>query len=199
MTEKTDKVGALLLAAGGSSRMGLAKQLLVYEGKTLLRRAAETLLASTCSPIIVVLGAEFEQIEKQIEDLSVEMAHNANWRTGMGSSIKAGLVRLLQIEPDASALIITLCDQPNITASHIDQLTKKFRETGNGIVAAEYSGTTGVPALFSRRYFDELLKIDGDQGARKLIRSASGDLSTVQIPEAAFDIDTPEDLVSQKS
>jgi len=199
MTERTDKVGALLLAAGGSSRMGRGKQLLVYQGETLLRRAAETLLASTCSPLVVVLGAEFEEIKKEIEDLQIHIVHNENWQAGMSSSIKTGLVRLLQAGPDTSAVIITLCDQPDVTASHIGQLAKKFRETGSGIVAAAYSGTTGVPALFARRYFDELLNIEGDRGARNLIRSASADLSTVQIPEAAFDIDTAEDLVSRKT
>jgi len=197
MTEKTDKVAALLLAAGGSSRMGCAKQLLVYEGKTLLRRAAETLLATACSPVIVILGAEFEQTRKQIEGLLVDTVHNENWQTGMGSSIKAGVTHLLQVEPDASALIVTLCDQPNVTSSHIDRLIKKFRETGPGIVAAEYAGTTGVPALFGRQHFEELLNIEGDRGARKLIHSAS-DLSKVQMPEAAFDIDSPEDLVSRR-
>lgn len=199
MTDGTDKIGALLLAAGGSSRMGRPKQLLFYEGQTLLRRAAETLLATACSLVIVVLGSEFEQTRKQIKGLPVVEICNENWQTGMGSSIKAGVTRLLQVEPDASGLIITLCDQPHITSSHIDQLIKKFRETGCGIVAAEYAGTTGVPALFGRRYFDELLNMEGDRGARKLIHSASADLSKVQIPEAAFDIDSPEDLISKRS
>ena len=197
MTEKTDKVGAVLLAAGGSSRMGQSKQLLGYEGKTLLRRAVETLLATACSPVVVVLGAEFEIAKNKIEDLPVEIARNENWQTGMGSSIKAGLEYLLQIAPDISAVIITLCDQPKIMATHLDRLAEKFRETGSDIVAAEYSGTLGVPALFGEQYFAELLNIEGDKGARKLIRSASAGVSTLQMPEAAFDIDTLEDLISQ--
>ena len=198
MTEKPDKIAAILLAAGGSSRMGgRPKQLLVYDGKTLLRRAVETLLASTCSPVVVILGAEFEKAKNEIEDLPLEIVRNENWRTGMSSSIKTGLEHLLQIAPDASAVIIALCDQPKIKATHINLIAKKFRGTAAGIVVAEYSGTVGVPGLFSERYFTELLNIKGDKGARSLIRSSSADLSTIKISEAAYDIDTLDDLVSQ--
>ena len=198
MTEKPYKIAAILLAAGGSSRMGgRPKQLLVYDGKTLLRRAVETLLASTCSPVVVILGAEFEKAKNEIEDLPLEIVRNENWRTGMSSSIKTGLEHLLQIAPDASAVIIALCDQPKIKATHINLIAKKFRGTAAGIVVAEYSGTVGVPGLFSERYFTELLNIKGDKGARNLIRSSSADLSTIKISEAAYDIDTLDDLVSQ--
>jgi molybdenum cofactor cytidylyltransferase len=96
----------------------------------------------------------------------------------------------LEIQPDLSAVVITLCDQPNITSSHIDQLAEKFRKIGNEIVAAEYGDTVGVPALFGKRFFDELLRLEGDKGARALIKSNEEVLLTVQIPEAAFDIDT---------
>jgi molybdenum cofactor cytidylyltransferase len=199
MTEKTDKIAALLLAAGGSSRMGRSKQLLVYEGETLLRRAAETLLSTICSCVIVILGAEFERTRQEINDLPVDIVHNEGWRTGMSSSIRVGLSRLLQAQPDTMAVIIMLCDQPNVTASHIDMLAHEFFDSGCDIVAAEYSRTVGAPALFARKYFNDLLNIEGDKGARKLIRSESANLSTVQMPEAAFDIDTLKDLVSQKS
>lgn len=195
MSETTGKIGALLLAAGGSSRMGQPKQLFVYQGKTLLRRAVETLLDTKCSPIIVVLGAGYEHTKNEIDDLPVGIVRNDNWQTGMSSSIKKGLEYLLRTEPDISGVVITLCDQPDITASHINLLADKFRETGSEIVAALYSDTVGVPALFGRRFFTELLNLEGDKGAKSLIRAQKPIFSTVQIPEAAFDIDTPEDIL----
>jgi molybdenum cofactor cytidylyltransferase len=199
MSETTGKIGALLLAAGGSSRMGQPKQLFVYQGKTLLRRAVETLLDTTCSTIIVVLGAEYERTKNEIDDLPVGIIRNENWQTGMGSSIKTGLEHLLQTDPDVLGVIIMLCDQPDITASEIDLLANRFCETGCEIVAAQYSDTVGVPALFGKRFFTELLNLEGDKGAKNLIRSQSANLSIVQIPEAAFDIDTPEDLLIKNS
>jgi molybdenum cofactor cytidylyltransferase len=188
--ENEQCVGGILLAAGGSRRVGQPKQLLVYEGKTLLRRAAETLVGSMCDPVVVVLGAEFEKAKNEIEDLPIQTVLNENWQAGMSSSIKAGLEHLLQFQPDISAVVITLCDQPNITSSHIDQLTTKFRKTSSEIVAAEYSDTVGVPALFSKKFFGELLRLEGDKGARDLIGLNNSYLSTVPMPEAAFDIDT---------
>jgi molybdenum cofactor cytidylyltransferase len=184
------RIGGILLAAGGSSRMGRPKQLLVYKGKTLLRRATETLLNSACDLVVVILGAEVERSKNDIEDLPVRTVLNENWQTGMSSSIRGGLEYLLEIQPDLSAVVITLCDQPNITSSHIDQLTEKFRETGNEIVAAAYGNTVGVPALFTKRFFNELLGLEGDKGARNLIKANANVLSTVPIPEALFDIDT---------
>jgi Uncharacterized MobA-related protein len=194
MTETTAEnpslIGGILLAAGGSSRMGRPKQLLVYEGSTLLRRATETLLNSVCDPVVVVLGAEIERAKNEIEDLPASIILNERWQSGMSSSIKVGLERLLKIQPNVMAIVITLCDQPDITSSHINQLTAKFRETGNQIVAAEYGDTVGVPALFGKRFFVELLHLKGDKGARDLIRSDKEILSTVRIPEGAFDVDT---------
>jgi molybdenum cofactor cytidylyltransferase len=148
------------------------------------------LLNSACDPVVVVLGAEVERSTNEIEDLPVRTVLNENWQTGMSSSIRGGLEYLLEIQPDLSAVVITLCDQPNITSSHIDQLTEKFRETGNEIVAAAYGNTVGVPALFTKRFFNELLGLEGDKGARNLIKANANVLSTVPIPEALSDIDT---------
>lgn len=192
--ENAPSIGGILLAAGGSSRMGQPKQLLVYKGKTLLRRAVEILIHSACGPVAVVLGAETDQSKNEIKDLPVHTVFNENWQAGMSSSIKAGLEYLLQSEPEISAVVITLCDQPNVASSHIDKLVAKFRETKKSIVAAEYNNVIGVPALFSRDLFDELLKITGDKGAREIIAKYADTLTTIPLPEAALDIDTTADL-----
>ncbi len=190
---KNENIGGLLLAAGGSRRMGQPKQLLKFEGKTLLRRAAETLVSSICDPIVVVLGAEFDESKKEITDLPVSFCRNENWQSGMSSSIKAGLEKLLSIKSDIAAVMITLCDQPLITADKLDLLAEEFRRSDVAIVAAEYSGTLGVPAIFSRELFAELFQLEGDKGARDLIR-ASKNLTGIDLPEGAFDIDTTSDL-----
>jgi molybdenum cofactor cytidylyltransferase len=193
------KVGGILLAAGGSSRLGRPKQLLKFEGKTLIRRASETLVRSACEPFVVVLGAEFENSNAEIADLGINVCVNELWQTGMSSSIKVGLQELLKFEPNLDAVVIMLCDQPYITAIHIDALIDRFHETESAVVAAKYGDTFGVPALFSRKLFPRLLELSGDQGARLLIRSQSDQVESVTIPEAAFDIDTPEDLARETS
>lgn len=192
--ENAPSIGGILLAAGGSSRMGQPKQLLVYKGKTLLRRAVETLIHSACGPVVVVLGAEAVQTKNEIKDLPVHTVFNENWQAGMSSSIKTGLEYLLRSDTEISAVVITLCDQPNVTSSHIDKLVAKFRETKKSIVAAEYNNVIGVPALFDRDLFDELLKIKGDKGAREIIAKHPDALITTPLPEAALDIDTTADL-----
>src|SRR6476661_1956002 len=103
---------ALLLAAGGSSRLGEPKQLIKYEGKSLLRRAADCALAAGCNETIVVLGAAAEACTRELEGLPVRVVINEAWERGMSSSIGAGMSALEQIQPAAEAVLITLCDQP---------------------------------------------------------------------------------------
>lgn len=195
----TPKVGGILLAAGGSSRMGRPKQLLKFEGKTLIRRAAEALLGSACEPIVVVLGAELESSNAEITDLGINVCVNGLWQTGMSSSINAGLQKLLEFEPNLDVVVITLCDQPYISAAHIDSLIDRFHETKSAIVAARYGKTVGVPALFFREMFPDLLELFGDKGARMLIRSHPDRVGSIHIPEAEFDVDTPADLAREPS
>ena len=187
------KIGGLLLAAGASRRFGSPKQLAQFEGQSLLRRAAESLVRSSCEPIVVVLGAEIQQSSAEIADLPVNIQVNQDWQLGMSSSIKSGLVKLRSIEPGLAAVIITLCDQPRVTAELIELFSDKFRATRDAIIAAEYGATNGVPALFSRAMFVELLNLTGDKGARDLIRGRE-DVSTINLEEAQFDIDSPGEL-----
>ena len=191
MTE--NNIGGILLAAGGSSRLGEPKQLIVYEGKTLIRRAAETLLTSTCSPAVVVVGDD-EQAVTELDGLDIQICRNKEWRSGMGSSIKLGLARILEINANVEAIVVVLCDQPFVTSANIEELCRTFRSSHSQIVAAKYDETVGVPALFSRETFLALAKIPNEKGARDLIRSGTFSVSDVEIPEAALDIDTQEDL-----
>ncbi len=192
------KVGAILLAAGGSSRLGRPKQLLQFGGETLLRRAARTLTETEYFPIVVVLGAEPDSSFDEIKGLAVHAVINPSWARGMSSSIRKGLETVIEIEPEISGVLITLCDQPRISAKMLNQFSDRYKERNASVVAAAYNGVAGVPALFGKQLFDELKALDGDKGARSLIRNRP-DLSLIDLPEAEFDIDTPDDVKSLDS
>ena len=181
-----------ILAAGASTRLGQPKQLLPFRGRSLLRHAAETALASVCRPVVVVLGAGVEQLRSELIALPVTVTLNPAWAEGMASSIRAGLGTVTSEANEPDSVIIMLCDQPLIIAATLDQLVKVHRTENRGIVACEYEDTLGVPALFSRKHFPELAGLAGDQGARKIIVKHNNNLSRIPAPEAAFDVDRLE-------
>ncbi len=189
---KDSEIGIIVLAAGASLRLGKPKQLLQFQGKTLLRRAVENAV-ETNFKTIVVLGANFERATAEIEDLEIEICFNKNWHNGMSSSLKTGLKKLLEIAPNPSAVIITLCDQPFINSQVFNNLAETFEKTNAPIVASEYAETVGVPALFSYSMFDELLNLSADEGARKIIRKHLTSVRKISVPQAEIDIDTAED------
>ena len=185
------RFGVILLAAGGSSRMGSPKQLLRYRGQTLIRRAAEAAVASKCDQVVVVIGSEASQMRRELEDLPVSVVENQNWQTGMSSSIRAGLDDLRQYDLDG--VLIMLCDQPFVTAGILNDLITTHRQTGKPIVASSYETTKGVPAFFSRELFTELTSLSADEGARRLIVKHPELVTTIDFPKGAIDIDTPHD------
>lgn len=188
------KIGIIILAAGESKRLGQPKQLLKLNDETLIRRAVKTAIQAKAEKIVVVLGANFEPIKIEIEDLDCEIVFNETWKSGMSSTIKTGLEKLLEIAPDISGVIISLCDQPFIEGKHFNELIDKFSQTNKPIVSAFYNDKFGVPALFSKEISPELLKLEGDRGARNLLNKDSENIEKIEMPEAAFDIDTPEDF-----
>lgn len=195
MTEnRAPKIGGLLLAAGGSSRLGHPKQLVQYHGETLIRRSAIALLDAGCSPVIVVIGGEIEGSTTELNDLPLQIVLNPEWRTGMSSSIASGIRRLIEIEPQIKGVLITLCDQPDVTAHFLACFINQYSEEQQDIIATDDGEVIGVPALFSARVFDQLLSLEGDKGARQLIRN-SDKVATIRANAVFSDIDTQEDLV----
>jgi molybdenum cofactor cytidylyltransferase len=190
----SSKIGLILLAAGASRRLeNFPKQLLEFRGKTLLRRAAENALASKCGKICVVLGANAGKLKREIDDFDCEIVVNENWANGMSSSLKCGLGKLLEVEPNLSAVVVMLCDQPLIDSATINRLTEVFSASRNQIIAAEYAETVGVPAIFARSIFDELMNLADDGGAKQIIKKHAASVGKISVPEAAFDVDTPTD------
>ena len=188
------QVGIIILAAGGSTKLGSPKQLVQFKGKTVFRRSVESALACEPASLIVVLGSRAKEISIEAEGLPVEIVINKEWEVGISSSIKAGLTKLIELRPNIDAVIIMLSDQPFVDEKTIRSLLETYSTTGKPIVASEYNDVLGVPALFDRSMFDELMKLEGDAGARVIIRqSASENIATIPAPEAAFDIDTPHD------
>ncbi len=183
------KVAAVILAAGGSVRMGQPKQLLRYAGQTLVRRIAETALAAGCDPVLIVVGREHEAIGAELQNLAVTLVPNENWERGLGTSLRTGVKALI----DCDAIVIAACDQPHVDAELIRRIIQTQEETQRPIVASAYSGTRGVPALFAQRYREELLALPNEHGAKAIIARHLVDVETVDFPEGAIDLDTPGD------
>lgn len=189
----TPATGLILLAAGGSSRLGRPKQLLLYQGRTLLRHAAETAFASGCRPVVVVLGAQADRLRAEIAGLEVVIADNPDWARGMGSSVRAGLRALEASAPDAAGVVLMLCDQPLITAASLDALVQSHIDTSAPLVASEYGGTRGVPAFFGRSLFPDLLALKGEQGAKAVLAAHASEVVALPLPAGVWDVDTASD------
>jgi molybdenum cofactor cytidylyltransferase len=184
----------IILAAGESLRLGRSKQLLFFRGITLLRRAALTAIETEFKNIVVVLGANAAAHQNEINDLSVTIAINHQWKKGMGSSIKVGLASVLQQWPATSRIFVLVCDQPHLSSSHLVALERKFQETKASIVASAYGATAGVPVLFDKEWFEEISKMPDTEGARNIILKNNEHVVTVPFANGAIDIDTENDV-----
>ena len=188
--DSSGPVALLLLAAGASTRMGQPKQLLPYHGRTLLRHAAETAVASGCAPIVLVTGSVHEALIGEVSDLPIQAVRNENWESGMASSIQTGL---LAVAPSQfRAVLIMLTDQPLVTPELLRQLAVRQHQTQAPIVATAYGDILGVPAVFDRAMLPALLQLQGAQGAARLIASLGPAVGQVAFPAGLLDVDTPE-------
>lgn len=184
--------GLIILAAGESSRLGFPKQTLLYKGKTLLELAIEAGLKSECSPVIVVTGANAEAIEPGIKHSDVNIIYNPEWNEGMASSIRVAIKEVENNEA-INNVIIMLCDQPFVNREVINSLIYKQQQTGSNMVACTYKNTVGVPALFARSLFAQLLSLRGKEGAKKLLHNHPDDVVTIAFEKGSVDIDTIAD------
>lgn len=184
--------GLIILAAGRGSRFGMPKQNLIFQNQTLLQRAITTASASACLPIIVVTGAHADLINYSTDTPEVRVVFNTYWEEGMASSIRVG-IQTMKNYPDVDSALIMLCDQPLVTPSLISEILQERQRSAKSIVACNYSDTIGVPALFHQTVFDELLSLNGQEGAKKVLKNHPNDIATVPFDEGCLDIDTPED------
>jgi len=205
-------IGAVVLAAGGSSRLGRPKQLLTFRGETFIRRAVRAAAEAGCDPIVVVAGEINDAIRSELDirdsrisssipsvseawatfaGLSVTVIQNAEWRRGVGTSIRCGLE---QLPKSVAAAVLLTCDQPFVDAAVLEQLMAARERTGKPIIASSYANTLGVPALYDRSCFEALLALPETSGAKGLILSRRDDVAPVPFEQGAIDIDTPEDF-----
>jgi len=186
-------IGSVVLAAGGSTRFGSPKQLVIRDGEPLVRRAAKAALDAGAQPVMVVLGADAPIVAPELSKLRhVRTVINTHWESGLASSLSTGLRALMEIA-GCDAVLVTLADQPNVDAAALKKLIAAF-DSEHRIVASAYSGTIGVPAIFGSEHVADLMRLTGDNGAGQWLRIHPDKVTTVALPEAEVDIDTEEDV-----
>jgi molybdenum cofactor cytidylyltransferase len=189
--EMTAATAALILAAGQSSRLGQPKQLVQLGEHTLLRQTVLLALKAGAFPVFVVLAPPTaEACRATLHGLSVVLIENPQPQEGMGSSLRVGMQALAQHTPHAQRVLLLVSDQPRLRLDNVQALL----QAGGTVAAAEYSGRCGVPAVFARQHFAALAAVTGDQGARSVLKLLP--VTAVPMPEAAVDLDTPEDLAA---
>jgi len=197
-----NQLGAILLAAGGSTRLGQPKQLLKIEGQDLVRRQAELLREQGFACVVAVTGAEHGRVQHALQGLAVQTVFNEHWQTGMGSSLAAGIAAMPERVRGA---LLLLCDQWKIDAEDLQALIKAWQDSPGKAVIAEWplqshespAGlTSGPPTIFPRTLFASLIKLSGDRGAQQILKRHKAGVRRVLMPHAAFDIDLQSDLPS---
>ena len=188
-----NNTGIIILAAGKSSRLGSAKQLLQFNNKTLLQHVVDEAIASGAKPIVVVTGSYAEEVAKIVSKAEIITIYNENWEEGMASSIVAGMHAITTKFEHIDQVIIAVSDQPFVTSSLFKELHQKQSDSGKGIVACRYSKTLGTPVLFTQKYFGELLNLQGDEGAKKIVKANPDNVALVDFPQGNIDIDTISD------
>jgi molybdenum cofactor cytidylyltransferase len=192
------KTGIIILAAGSSSRMGEPKQLMIYKNKTFLQHIIGEAKNAGLEPVICVTGYQSELITKSITGMGASIVYNALWSEGMGTGISAGIKQVLN--SDVDAVILAVSDQPYVSSDLFGTMVKWKDQSGKGIVACTYAGTLGTPVLFSKDYFNRLQLLNGNQGAKNIVKINLPDVCPVEFEKGNIDIDTKadyENLISE--
>lgn len=186
-------IAALILAAGGSSRLGKPKQFITLRGQTLIRRIVRVAEQAGCEPILVVAGSAAAQVENELASGPARVILNPHWEEGIGSSIRVGVNELLAHFETVDALFLLPCDLPFLNEVQLLALRARQLATGKPIVASAYAGTLGIPALFLRSHFYQLSALFGDHGGKELLLRQPDRVSVCAFPGGEFDLDTPAD------
>ena len=189
--EKYNNLAILILAAGTSNRLGQAKQLVKYQKKTLLENACINALKIS-ENVFVVLGSRQNECKETIKNLNVNVISNKEYKDGLSSSIKAGILELLSFKK----VLIMLCDQPFIPISHLKKLIKES-EDNNTIICSLYDNKIAVPAIFPENKFSLLIKLEGDKGAKDIIKNNEHKYIVLD-NKFSLDIDEESDLKKLK-
>ncbi len=193
-TEPSTGIAVIILAAGASRRMGRPKQLIELEGETMLRRCLR-LAADVSRKVYVVLGAHAERIRRKVHLGQATVVVNEDWDSGMAGSVRAGLNAALEDDPALQGALFLVVDQPLLDRKVLAGMLRLFEKSKTPvIVAADYGDRLGVPALFSKDHFGQLLALAGDTGARQILLRNADTVQRVRFEKGSIDLDTPEDL-----
>lgn len=184
------KIAILILAAGESKRMNGIKQLLPWKNTTLLGNAIEQAIQSKANAVYVVLGANANQITPTIAHYNIQTIENANWKNGLGNSIAAGVKEIKDNQGDYDAILITLADQPFLTADYYNLLIDNYVQNKAKIIASETNNSPSVPAIFDAVYFEKLSQLNQDQGAKKILLAAQNEMYLLRTDANLVDVDT---------
>lgn len=183
--------GAVVLAAGASRRLGRPKQLVQVDGESLLRRSLRCVLATAPRDTIVVLGHAAEELAAHIAGLPARCVLGTQWQQGMGHSLRQGVA---QLAPECEGVLVVLCDQPALDEAHLQALLRAWQANPHQAAATGYAQTLGVPALLPRDWLRDAA-LDGDRGARDLLRARAAQVQVVENAALARDVDVPGDLI----
>lgn len=188
-------VAAIIVAAGSSSRLGRPKQLVMIDGEPLLQRAIRIAHEAGAAPVVVVLGAYRKAIEDAVDFGAALIAVNGEWEEGIASSIREGIRAVEMNAADAAGALLMSCDQPRVTSDHLRGMITRFvLQSEPTVVASAYAGILGIPAIFPRSAYPDLMALRGDQGARRLFDERAWRLVPMPLAGGEVDIDRPEDL-----
>lgn len=185
----------IILAAGRSERLGMPKQLVPFQGTTLLDHAIQVAKDAGLDTVVVVLGAYADAIQSASKHTDTWFVIHPEWHKGMASSLVCGLKAVLEHNPDQKSVIFMVCDQPGLHKNILKRLIKRQYQSGSRIIAAAYGDGGGTPALFTSAHFDELLRLEGEKGAGKLLRQYANEVVWVPFPKGWLDIDTMDDII----
>lgn len=200
------ELACVILAAGGSVRLGQPKQLVRIDGETLLRRTTRLAAEAGCDPIVVVLGAEAERMRIEVSEYDTVVVTNSDWPSGMGSSLRCGVEAVARLDPQPANVLLLVCDQLALSADVLRRLIERHRSgasgsasgitagSASGITASRYGGGPAVPAIFSSAFYPELMGVSGDRGARGILERHASAVTCVDFPEGEADLDTKEQL-----
>jgi CTP:molybdopterin cytidylyltransferase MocA len=182
---------AVILAAGQGHRFGSTKQLAEFQGESLVHRAVR-LAETVCGErSVLVVGKDWRKVLASCGPQQGFFVRNENHESGMAGSIACGVACVAEV---ADAVLLMMADQPLITTDHVQAMIDRWRDTPEEIVVSEYSGVQGPPVIFPQRCFEQLIGLEGDQGARSVLVDDDCVVTGIACDAAAFDIDTPEDL-----
>ena len=186
------RTAIIILAAGGSRRLGQPKQLLYIMGEPLLRRIVRIAADTHPDHLIVVLGSSAYDCVPVIKHCGADIVVNPFWESGLAGSIRLGVERAE--EEGADSILLLLADQPWLNAEVIHQFLDRMKGEPDMIVAASYEGVLGAPMMFGSAWFVRLKTLEGDQGARNIVAREGNRVQVVEWSDGAVDVDTPEDL-----